>query len=200
VRRATLDDLEPLTALWKSMNFATEDLGRRITEFQVAESGDGTLLGALGLQVAERQGRIHSEGFVDFGLADTLRPMLWERVRSVATNHGLLRLWTQEQAPFWHHTGLISAEAEALEKLPAAWRDPSARWLTLKLKEELETLVSVDREFAVFMQSEKEKTTRALQKAKAFKVVATLVLLTACLLMIAGLVFIMRKNPRFLGR
>ena len=40
VRRATLDDLTPLTALWQTMHFPAEEMGKRITEFQVAEGAD----------------------------------------------------------------------------------------------------------------------------------------------------------------
>src|SRR5437763_4648115 len=111
VRRATLDDLPQLTGLWQAMHFPSEELAKRVTEFQVAESAEGKLLGAVGLQIAERQGRVHSEAFTDFSLAEQLRPLLWERLHAVATNHGLLRLWTQEQAPFWNHCGLLKAEA-----------------------------------------------------------------------------------------
>src|SRR5438309_10992102 len=130
------------------MHFPPEDLSKRITEFQVAEAADGKLAGGLGLQIAEKQGRVHSEAFSDFSLADQLRPMLWERVHAVAVNHGLLRLWTQEQAPFWNHCGLLKADAETLEKLPAVWRPLPSHWLTLKLKDDIETLVSLDKEFA----------------------------------------------------
>ena len=66
VRRATLDDLRPLGALWGTMNFAVDELARRITDFQVVESAQGVLLGATGLAVAERQGRVHSEGIHGF--------------------------------------------------------------------------------------------------------------------------------------
>ena len=55
VRRATLDDIRQLTALWQSMQFPTDDLAKRVTEFQVAEGADGAVLGAVGLQIAERQ-------------------------------------------------------------------------------------------------------------------------------------------------
>ena len=108
MRRATLDDIGQLTAMWESMYYPTEELARRVTEFQVAEGPDGKVLGALGLQIAERQGRVHSEAFSDFALSEQLRPLLWDRVHAVATNQGLLRVWTQEQAPFWNHCGLAS--------------------------------------------------------------------------------------------
>ena len=54
------------------MGFPVADLARRVTEFQVAEDAEGRLVGAAGLQVAERQGLIHSEVFEDFALADQL--------------------------------------------------------------------------------------------------------------------------------
>ena len=119
LRRATLDDLGELSALWKSMNLSVEELGKRITEFQVAESADGEFLGAVGFQLEGRQGRIHSEVFKDFALADQLRPLLWERIQAVARNHGVARLWTQECAPFWGQSGFQLERTEALKKLPA---------------------------------------------------------------------------------
>src|SRR6185369_9545744 len=80
VRRATLDDISQITAIWKSLSFPAEDLVRRVTEFQLAESADGKVVGAIGLQIAGQQGRIHSEGFSDFALAEQLRPLQWDRL------------------------------------------------------------------------------------------------------------------------
>lgn len=200
VRRATLDDIGHLTALWESMHFGVDDLAKRVTEFQVAEGEDGKVLGAVGLQIAERQGLIHSEGFTDFALADHLRPLLWERIQSVGTNHGLLRLWTEEQAPFWTHSGLSKPDAETLERLPAVWRRPTANWLTLKLKDDLAEVISADREFALFMESEKQRTARALRQARVLKGIATLIAVSVMLLVLAGAFFLFRKNPQLLHR
>src|SRR6476620_4495932 len=100
VRRATLDDLPQLTAFWQGMQLPIPELSKRITEFQVVEGPDAKIIGMIGLQVAEKQARIHSESFADFAQADQLRPLLWDRIQSVARNHGLLRLWTREKAPF----------------------------------------------------------------------------------------------------
>jgi N-acetylglutamate synthase-like GNAT family acetyltransferase len=200
VRRATLDDLGQLTALWKVMNFPLEDLGKRVTEFQVAEDAEGKLVGALGLQIAERQGLIHGEAFPDFALADTLRPMLWERVHAVGTNHGLLRLWTQEQAPFWTHCGLVKANGEILVKLPAPWKTRSDAWLTLKLKDDVQAILSADKEFAVFMASEKQRTQRAFQQAKVLKFIATMIALALFGVVLVGAFFVFRHNPGLLRR
>jgi len=182
------------------MDFPAEDLNKRITEFQVAEGAEGKLLGCLGIQMSEKQGRIHGEAFTDFGLSEQLRPMLWDRVHSVAVNHGLLRLWTQEKAPFWNHCGLLQADAEALTKLPAIWRTLPPPWLTLKLKDDLDTVLSVDQEFSMFMAAEKERTQRTFQHARILKLVATLIALALLVFIMAGAFFVIKKNPHLLGR
>jgi N-acetylglutamate synthase-like GNAT family acetyltransferase len=200
VRRATLDDIGQLTVLWLSMHFPAEDLARRVTEFQVAVSPEGQLVGAVGLQIAERQGLVHSEAFSDFAYAEHLRPLLWDRLRAVATNHGLLRVWTQEPAPFWHHCGLVEADAETLAKLPALWRGPSARWLTLKLKEDLEAVIALDQQFALFMQSERERTDRAMRQARILKAIATMIAFAVLIAVLAGAFVLIRRNPQLLHR
>jgi len=200
VRRATLDDIGQLTALWKTMRYPAEDLARRVTEFQVAESADGGLLGAVGMQIVERQGLIHSEAFTDFAFADQLRPLLWDRLHAVATNHGLLRVWTREGAPFWHHCGLQSPDPAALEKLPAVWQGHTTGWLSLKLREDVEAMMTVDKEFAMFMQSEKQRTDRAFQQARILKQVATLIALLLLILVAGGAFWLIMKNPQLIRR
>lgn len=197
VRRATLDDVTALLALWKSMHFPVEELARRITEFQVAEGPEGTVVGAVGLRIAQRQGLVHSEAFTDFSLADPLRPPLWERLQAVAANHGLHRLWTQEQAPFWHHCGMNKAEEAVMEKLPAEWRSPKpVPWLTLKLKEDIEEVISADKEFALFMEAEKQRSQRVLHQARMLKFLATLIALGVFILVIIGGFLLFKRNPR----
>ena len=200
VRRATLEDIEALTGLWQAMHLPADDLAKRITEFQIAENAEGQLVGAVGLQLLERQGRLHSEGFTDFALADVLRPQLWERLQSVASNNGLVRLWTQEQAPFWSHCGLVKPDPESLEKLPAAWKPLKGQWLTLKLKEDIEEVISADKEFAMFMQAERQRTERAFQQAKVLKFIATLLAIGVLFLVMAGAFLVIRHNPALLHR
>lgn len=200
VRRATLDDIEQLMRLWQSMHFAADDLAKRITEFQVAENAEHKVVGAVGLQIADRQGRLHSEAFTDFALADLLRPQLWERLQAVASNNGLVRLWTQEQAPFWSHCGLAKADAEASDKLPPGWKTLSGAWLTLKLKEDIQEVISADKEFALFMQAERQRTERTFQQARILKFIATLIAVAILFLVMAGAFFVIRKNPQLLHR
>jgi N-acetylglutamate synthase-like GNAT family acetyltransferase len=194
IRRATLDDLPQLTAFWQNMRLPVPELSKRITEFQVIEGPDGNIIGMVGLQVAERQARIHSEVFADFTQADQLRPLLWERIQSVAKNHGLLRLWTREKAPFWTQASLVSADAATLEKLPVLWKGEGTDWLTLKLKDDVQAILSLDKEFALFMESEKQRTHRAFQHARILKLAATLIALTVFLFVMAGAFILIKKK------
>ncbi len=187
-------------AIWESMKFPADLLAKRVTEFQVAETAEGQVCGGVGLQIAQRQGLIHSEGFADFGLSEQLRPLLWDRLQSVATNHGLLRLWTAEQAPFWSHCGLQKPDNEAMAKLPGHWRTLSDSWLTLKVKDDFEEVISAEKEFALFMESEKQRSHRAIQQAKVLKLIATIIAFALLLLVILGALFVFRKGPGILHR
>jgi hypothetical protein len=177
--------------MWEAMNYAVDDLARRVTDFQMAEDAQGALLGAVGLLVAERHGLIHSEGFTDFALADTLRPLLWERIQAMAMNQGLHRLWTREQAPFWSHSGLAKADAALLEKLPPAWRALPPPWWTLKLKEDLDAVVSAEKQFALFVEAGKLETHRAFRPLRILKAILTVGSLLLLFLAVGALLYLM---------
>jgi hypothetical protein len=182
------------------MGFPTDDLVRHVTEFQLVETPDGGLLGGLGLHLAERQGLIHSEAFTDFSFADLARPLLWERLRSVAANYGLLRLWTTEQAPFWKQCGLVAADAEALQKLPAPWRGHTGAWLTLKLREDIDAVITTDKELALFMEMERRRSRSTLETARLFKIIATIFGIVVALLMFGAALYLVFRNPAILPR
>lgn len=199
VRRATIDDLPELISLWKSLDLPATDLQNRLTEFQVAQSAEGKFLGAVGMQIAEKQGRIHSEGFKDFALAEQLRPMLWERLQSVATNHGLFRLWTQERAPFWSRTGLKPAKDEPLQKLPVVWKNLPGEWLALQLRDDAAIeAISGDREFEMFMESEKQSTQRMFGQARVLKFIATAIAVLLAVFVAFAVIYLLKKNPQML--
>ncbi len=200
VRRATVDDLPALKALWQPMKFPSEELERRLTEFQVADGPEGQVLGAVALQMTARHGRIHSESFHDFALAEDLRPLLWERIESLARNHGLVRLWTQERAPFWRRCGLSTGNADALAKLPPGWSGDPGEWLTVQLRDET-ALVSIDKEFELFMATEKQQTAETFRKAKTLKNVATVVavLLAIFVLFAAVKLWMSQQSQSMLG-
>src|SRR4051794_41763220 len=99
VRRATLDDVAQLMALWKSMHFPVDELARRVTDFQVAEDGEGKVAGAGGLQIAERQGGGHSEGFPHLFLADPGGGRFFGRLHSPAAHQGFVWVFTPPPGP-----------------------------------------------------------------------------------------------------
>lgn len=169
VRRATVDDLPRLGPLWNSMHLPAGELERRLTEFQIVEADDGTLLGAIGMQIVERHACIHSEAFTDFALADLLRAHLWARLQSLAMNHGLTRLWTAEDAPFWKANGFHPAESAELKRLPAAWKSVSGDWLTMALRDEDALRKSLAMDFSKLQEEEMNKTQRLLSNAKMLR-------------------------------
>ena len=195
-----MDDRDGLVALWKLMRFAVDDLEKRLTEFQVAVDPDDKIIGAIGIRLAGKHGLIHSEAYADFAQADALRPAIWERLQSVANNHGLVRLWTAESAPFWARSGLGRATDEELQKLPEAWRNEGANWLTLKLREDLEEVVNLDKEFSVFMEAERQRSMQMMDQAKMLKLLAMLLALALFLGVVGVGIWMVMKNPALLGR
>jgi len=197
VRRATIDDLPKLSALWQKEHLPVQDLENRFKEFQVVESDGGAIAGAIGLQVSGHEGRLHSEAFEDFGQADALRAMLWDRIKTVAQNHGLVRVWNQFTSPYWRTIGFDIAGNELLTKLPANFGADRAPWTVVKLREESAVNVSLDKEFALFRESEKESTARMMRQARVLKTVAGVVAFLVFVLVVAWAVmfFKLQKHP-----
>jgi N-acetylglutamate synthase-like GNAT family acetyltransferase len=193
VRRATLDDLPALKPLWLLMRFSPDALEKCLTEFQVAEDQSGEIIGGIGFRMNGRHGCVHSESYSDFSLADIVRPLLWDRLQVLTANHGIARLWTQETSPFWSHQGFQAATAEDLKNLPEAWANEGPPWLTLKLKSE-EAFVSAEKEIAMLMQAEKERTTRIFQQARMIKMLATLLALILGTFVIVAVAYMLRKH------
>jgi N-acetylglutamate synthase-like GNAT family acetyltransferase len=186
-RRATLDDIPALRRLWAAEKIADLHLEKRIGDFQLAQDATGKILGAIGLQVEGLHGRVHSESFEDFGLTDTLRPLLWERVLSISRNRGLVRLWTLDTTLFYRTKGFDPVDEESAKKFPAPFGDAHATWFTLKLKEDILTGLSEDQEFALFKEAAKAESDKMMQQAKIMKWVATVVaFLFLILVVIAG--------------
>lgn len=197
VRRATVDDRPALKALWDSMHFPTPDLERRLTEFQVVTSEDGSLVGAIGLQIDRQHAWLHSEAYIDFALADEVRPLLVERLNTIASNHGVFRLWTLERAPFWTRHGFQPATPETLKRLPEKWAALGTGWRTVQLKDE-EAIVSLEKELALMMQTEKRRTERIMKRVGTLKSLALWVALVLAIFVLGAAVYLLVKNPGLL--
>ncbi|MEP6663750.1 MAG: hypothetical protein ABJC04_08810 [Verrucomicrobiota bacterium] len=173
VRRATTDDVAELNLLWRAAHLPANELEKRFTEFQVAVDAEGRLAGAIGLQIAGAEGKLHSETYADFGLADTLRPLLWERLRNVAANHGVFRLWTDETAPFWKkNCGFVATGAETMSRFPVQFGSGKTPWLVLQLREDRAAPDVLEAEFARFKIEGVDHTEKMRQQARMFKGIA----------------------------
>jgi len=176
VRRATVDDLPGLATLWARCGLQVLDLERHLTEFQLVSSWDGDLEGAQALRVQGHEGFLHGEAFVRPEQNDEFRQMLWDRVRNLARNHGLVRLWTQEEGPFWHQVaGFEAAPAETLRKLPPAFGHPHGRWFVCVLRHDAPGGISLEREFEVFQQSSRASLDRVLDQTRKLRIAGYLV-------------------------
>ena len=195
VRRANVEDIATLNALWSAMRLSSQELEKRLTEFQVAEDSNGRVVGALGFATHERQAWIHSEALEDFGLADVLRPLFWKRINGLASNHGIARLWTQEQSPFWSHNGFMPPTADAFERLPETWKGERAPWLTLQLKDE-QAINSMDKEIAMMMEAERRRTQETLERARTFKTLFTIMAFVIALLVIGAAIYVYFQRHR----
>jgi N-acetylglutamate synthase-like GNAT family acetyltransferase len=200
VRRATLDDLPQLQELWRLEKLPVEVLRDRFTEFQVVADPEGRVVGAVGMQITDKQGRLHSELFPRYELAETLRPLLWERHKKVAQNHGVVRVWTQLTAPYWQTGDFHDASGEELAALPANFAGQGGSWSTVQLREQIAAIDTLEKELAMFREIERAKTDRMFKQAKVFKVVAVTIALVLLAWVGWWLFKIFRNNPRVFRR
>ena len=194
-RRATVDDLSGLKILWERARFQVLDLEKRLTEFQLIVSDAGDLIGALALHIEAKQGLLHSGAFAQPEQEEQFRPQLWERIQSVARNHGLNRLWTQEGASFWLQAGFVEGSAETLPRLPPGFGDRQARWLTLQLKVENVAALSIEHEFELFQTAQKEETERLRRLGRTMKVTVFVVIGIVATIGLLVIVRMAVKNP-----
>jgi len=198
VRRATVDDIEALRQLWQTAQLPVDELERHLTEFQLVLSTTGEMVGAIGLEVHAKHGRLHSEAFIRPEHEDDFRPVLWERVRTVARNHGLVWLWTRELAPFYHQSGFQDLDEGMRQKLPVGFGDLQGQWLALQLRDE--AVLSLDKEFEVFRQTELENAEKVMRQARLLKMVAILIAVVLFVVVAIGLFLLLRQGRIPSGR
>ncbi len=194
VRRATLDDLPQLMDLWKLEKLPAEVLERRFTEFQLVADAQGRIVGAIGMQIMDKQGKLHSELFPIYEHADELRPLFWERMQMVAKNHGITRVWTQLSAPFWQMSDFHDASEEELALLPTQFVGQQVPWMTVLLREDSAPLVAAEKELAMFRDLERAGSERILRQARVFKFIAATLAFGVLIWIAYWLVQIFRKT------
>jgi N-acetylglutamate synthase-like GNAT family acetyltransferase len=194
IRRATVDDLPALLALWASAQLPARELESRLTEFQVVEA-DGEFAGALGIQVVRQHARLHSEDYSNFAVADAARELFWERIQKIASNHGVFRLWTQETSPFWTRWGFQPADPETLGKLPPEWQGLEGRWLTYELKNEAVITTALGTQFADFMAGEQQQTAKVSAQARRLRLFITIFFFALGIGLIAYAIYLLKHHP-----
>jgi N-acetylglutamate synthase-like GNAT family acetyltransferase len=172
IRRATVYDLESLKAIWLAMRVPPDNLEKRLTEFQVVEY-DGKVNGTIGIQVQGSQALLHSEGYLDFSIADESRELFWERIQKLASNLGVFRIWTQESCPFWLRWGFQPADEELLKRLPEAWQTTNPKWFSLELKNEEAINTALKTQFAGFLADERKQTALLSDRARKLRLTVT---------------------------
>jgi hypothetical protein len=169
-RRATVDDLTKLRQFFDSQKLSAPFPEKRLTDFQIVFDSSGKVVGTVGLHLDRQQGRIHALSVASGSDVHAVEGLLWERVQTVSRNHGLFRIWMD--SPGWPQQNWPVASPKELERLPDNFGDRKRPWSVLQLKEELVEAFSLDHEFNLFAQSQKEDAERLRQQTKVFKKVA----------------------------
>ncbi len=198
-RRATLDDLADLRRIWESAKLPVEEFEKRFTEFQLAIDENGTIVATMALYHTKQQGMVHSEIYSDREWEPALRAKLWERISVIAKNYGLLRLWTQGSVSFWREQGWKDPDFKALSTMPPIFGHPHAGWLTLPMIKD--TLETVEKQFELFAQSQRESNDRTLEQARKLRMLAMslVILITIGLLAMAAYTFFRWPRKKRVG-
>ena len=194
-RRATLDDLDALKSLWASMRLPVDEMEKRLTEFQVAEDVRGHFAGAIGLQIVRQHALLHSEEYPNFADADEARALFWERIQTLAATHGVFRVWTQEQSPFWTRLGFFPAGADLLSRLPPEWSRREGQWFSLQLKNEEVINAALENQFAGFLAEERKQTEHVLEKTQTLKTVITVLGFAIGIICIGLAIYLLARHP-----
>ncbi|MDB6055994.1 MAG: hypothetical protein JWN25_3517 [Verrucomicrobiales bacterium] len=193
--RATADDLPELSRLWVACHLDPASLSERFTEFQLIKNGEGKIVGAVALKITGTEAVMHGESFADFASTDLLRPLLWERLSKVATNYGLYRIWTQEEAPYWRKSaGFVQLAENQSNEIPKWFASKSSFWLSLKLKSESASPVNIDQEFERFRKSELEEREKIMDQAITLRWIAYILCGLFIVFTIVGAVILFRHG------
>ena len=160
-RRAGGKDLRELRRLLEESEVSNSEevrevlasLERRVAEFILVVK-EGVVAGCVGLEMFQQEGHLYGEAYVHPRMAELLRPVLWERVMRVATNHSLARIWTQLRDRFYEERGLDWACNGRKRELPRRFGRSEEAWRMVQWREEMPRPVQsfFEAEFAQEMQ------------------------------------------------
>lgn len=198
-RRATVEDLPQLVALWRLEQLPAEALEKRFTEFHLVADADGRVLAAIGIQLGGTQGLLHSESIGMAEISDALRGLLWERIQVIIKSNSLERLWTQLHSHFWRDLGFQPATAEQLKLLPAKFTQGERPW-SVKSLSAADANAVLEREMAEIKALQLREYASAQQRVQLIKKVALGVTVVVCLIGIAFVIALLKYGPQLFRR
>lgn len=198
-RRANVEDLPMLREMWAQERLDADDLEKRVTEFQVACDAEGKIVAALGMKRVGEQGMIHSETIADFGVADQLRKLLWERLRTLAKNYAMARVWMKGTSMFWKELGFDPADEEVLEQLPAEFGE--GEWFSIRLRHDpfADGGAAAKQQELMFRQALKAETEKTIRQARMVKALALVISLLLFVIVCIGGYYLYKYQNRMSG-
>lgn len=198
-RRATVEDLPQLIALWRLEQWPAETLEKRFTEFHLVADAEGRVLAAIGIQLGGTQGLLHSESIRRAEISDALRVLLWERLQVIVKSNALERLWTQLDSHHWRDVGFQPATPEQLRMLPAKFAQGARPW-NVKSLSAADANAVLEREMAEIKTLQQQEVVRAQQRVQLIKRVALGVTAVVFLIVIAFTVALLKYGPQLFQR
>lgn len=189
VRRASVDDIPALRRLGANKEDAGPALERRLGEMQVVLDAVGTLVGAWGVRTSGNQAHVYERLVVACMDEAAFREMVWQRILTLARNHAWSRIWVKSEEAVWGDWGFVAADAECLRTLPTVFGPAEGGWRVLVLRGDRVEQVSMEAEFEVFQQAQREATERLMIRAKKYRFIA----LVLCGLVLLGFMILVLR-------
>ena len=141
---------------------------RFLTEFQVVTSPDGRILHCIGLLVDGDQALLHSEALPTHPTVepDACRSALWRRLRILARNQGISRIWTREDAEFWVISGYESIPESRLPAELPSFVPKEEGWRVYHMPKPTEADLRVKREPDIWQTKPTMDTDLSQQRGK----------------------------------
>lgn len=201
-RRATLEDLPALEALWQRCGLPWEQLEKFFTEFQVVtkeeeEGEESAIHAALGLLVEGAEGLVHTEAIPPSDIdPDELRAVLWRRLQLVARNQGVQRLWTQEDAPYWVASGFSAPSPKTRAETHASFLDSDPGWKLFQLMDPDKASKLVQEQLAIWQASREQESGEFLRTISTVRNAAFIItgVIIAVLIGMATYIFLRRPD------
>ncbi|MDA7916361.1 hypothetical protein N9B94_03920 [Verrucomicrobia bacterium] len=168
IRPALEEDLDRLIRFWKTQDIEPREIEPTFPEFQIVMDPEGNIVGCVALRILAKEGVIHSLAFCESTYTEQCNELLWSRLRKVADNHGLFRLWASPESP-WAARGFASTNDELRERVckGGLWNGNEQ---FIQIREELEgERPSSDQEFEFFQNSQRAERGKFMAQTVRFR-------------------------------